>query len=46
MDHKIYMTVLFTVLAVCVILTAVLIAYTAEQYETVSIIRFIARERW
>ncbi|MCQ2354104.1 MAG: hypothetical protein MJ102_03250 [Clostridia bacterium] len=46
MKNKTYNIVLFSVLAICIILTAVLIFYTVEQYEYVSIISFIARERW
>lgn len=46
MKKKTFYIILFSVLAVCIALTAALIIYTVKQYEYVSIIRFIARERW
>ena len=46
MKPKTYNILLFTVLAVCVVITAILMIYTVKVYGNVSIIRFIARERW
>lgn len=46
MKKKTFYIILFSALAVCIALTAALIIYTVKQYEYVSIIRFIARERW
>ena len=46
MKNKTFNVILFSVLTVGILLTAGLIAYTAKQYGYVSIIRFIAHERW
>ena len=46
MSDKTYNIVTAVVIAVCVLLTAALFAYTAYCYHYVSIIRFIAGERW
>ena len=46
MSDRTFTILLFSVIAVCLIGTAALLAYTAYQYHYVSIIRFIAGERW
>ena len=46
MRDKTFNIVMAVVIAVCFIGTAALFAYTAYCYHYVSIIRFIAGERW
>ncbi|MCQ2428886.1 MAG: hypothetical protein MJ192_01015 [Clostridia bacterium] len=46
MSDRTYTILLFSVIAVCLLGTAALVVYTAYEYHYVSIIRFIAGERW
>ncbi len=46
MKDRTFSAVLFAVLAICVVITVLLIAYTVVQYQYVSIIHFIAKEVW
>lgn len=46
MKQKTFLTVLFIVLALCVLLTLAHFAYTIYAYKHASIIYFIGKELW
>lgn len=46
MSRKTFLTVLFILLAVCLLATIAFAIYTVKSYEHTSIISFIAGELW